>query len=170
MKPTTTQNVSILRSTITYLNSNGVTGHVGTPKERRGSYNCWGFTRGILETQEHFRWEDIESMEEWLSENTDEINMHKEPLKCGDIVVFRGVNEGLCCCNMYDEEGEDFEVCTCEPELLHTAVLVDPAQEIIIHKPGGRPLERCTIQAVLDEGAYGGVTEYRRYNKCGKAF
>jgi hypothetical protein len=166
MKTALTKNVATLRATITYLNSNGVTDCLGPPREARYSYNCWGFTRGILESLARFRWEDKDTMDCWLEENTDEINMHKEPSKCGDIVVFRGVNEQECYCNMYDEEGEDFEKCDCEPELLHTAILVDPAKMIIIHKPGGSTLERCTVYHVLTNAPhYGDVTEYRRIKK-----
>lgn len=168
MQPTLTRNASILRSTITYLNSNGVTDHVGLPRANRREYNCWGFTRGILDTQAGFEWEDMDEMEDWLSEKTTEINMHKERLKCGDIVVFRGVDEDECYCGIYDDEGAEVG-CTCEPELLHTAILVDPVKMIIIHKPGGQALERCTVEIALEENpCYGEVTEYRRVNKCGQ--
>lgn len=169
MKPTPTKLRSTLRATITYLNSNGVTNHVDVPANNQKNYhdyNCWGFTRGILNTDEEFEWFEKREMEDWLQDNTVEINMHKEPLKCGDIVVFRGVDEDECCCNMYDEEGEDFEVCTCELLLTHTDILVDPIQLIVIHKPGRCPLERCTLAYVAEEhSCYGEVTEYRRIKK-----
>lgn len=162
MNAALTKNMSTLRETITYLNSNGVTGLVNTPKERAYKYNCWGFTRGLLEDAEDFEWVEMSGMEDWLKANTRKVTRPK----CGDIVVFRGIDEDGCCCNMYDEEGEDFEVCTCPPELLHTAILVDPVKMIIIHKPGGRKLERCTVDDCLRRHhVYGEVTEFRRKTK-----
>ena len=149
MKTELTKVKSTLDSTVIYLNSNGVTEHTHAPREKRWRYNCWGFTRGILDKQEGFEWAGRYEMEKWLKRNT----VHVTRPKCGDIVVFRGVDE---------EEGAEFE-CTCKPELLHTAILVDPEKMIIIHKPGGSPLERCTVDWVLQEAPhYGDVTEYRR--------
>ena len=173
MRPALTKNQATLRATITFLNSNGVTHHVDIPPENRKHsswYNCWGFTKGILQTEDTFEWTELREMEDWLKDNTVEIKMHREPLKCGDIVVFRGVNEEECYCGVeeYDDDGEITNTpdCTCEPELLHTAILVDPDQMIIIHKPGGWPLERCTVERVgLEHPIYGEVTEYRRIKK-----
>ena len=161
MKAELTTNKSTLRSTIAYLNSNGVTEHTHTPKEERWMYNCWGFTQGILDNREEFEWVGANDMETWLKKNTVIVTRPK----CGDIVVFRGVDEEDCCCDMYDEEGAEFS-CTCKLELLHTALLVDPEKMIIIHKPGGSRLERCTVDWVLQEAPhYGEVTEFRRVKK-----
>ena len=153
MRTVLTKNTSTLRSTITYLNSNGVTNHVGMPKLHAWEYNCWGFTQGILGNHEDFEWVEMSEMEKWLNENTVEVTR----LKCGDIVVFRGIDKDECCC--YED------CCTCKPELLHTAILVDPAKSIIIHKPGGQAMERCTIDSIGENHGYGEVTGFRRVER-----
>ena len=161
MKTELTTNKSTLRSTIAYLNSNGVTEYTHTPKEKRWRYNCWGFTQGILDNQDEFEWVEMSEMEDWLQDNTVEVTR----LKCGDIVVFRGVDEDACCCNMCNEEGAEV-ACDCKPELLHTAILVDPEKMIIIHKPGGRQLERCTLESCMERNyIYGEATEFRRVKR-----
>ncbi len=79
-------------------------------------YNCWGFTAFTYKWLPELDWFEMEEMEYCLGEFTTPV---KSP-RIGDIFVMREKSDG---------------------ELLHTGILMDAKNKMVIHKPGGCSLE-----------------------------
>lgn len=83
------------------------------------SYNCWGFTAYALQLVNKLYWMNIQTMENILRKYTKQVR--KDKIKPGDIVVYR------------------------DYELLHTAIVISPKTNKMIHKDGYSPLEMLNI-------------------------
>ena len=108
--------------------------------KKRYDYNCLGFTRYIFE-QNKLYWEKSFIMENWLKTHTKKVKKSK----IGDIGV------------MEDSYG-----------LTHTFIVIDPTNNMILHKPGVLPLTVETINEGIINGnmrGYGKITEFRRFKK-----
>ena len=107
-----------------------------------GKYNCWGFTSFALKMVRKIYWVGSCEMEKRLKTKTKEVRKPKP----GDIVVYRGFCYGM------------------PNQLLHTAVLIDPKNKVIIHKNGDEPLEMNTVYGTeYTSGRWGNPTvKFRR--------
>ena len=90
-------------------------------KETYG-YNCWGFTSFAMKWETSLSWQAEEDMDKCLEDNTFSVTKAKD----GDIIELRR-----------------------KKELMHTAILVDAKNGIILHKPGCYALEFNTIEGMF---------------------
>ena len=93
------------------------------PRFNESTYemNCWGFTAIAAGWRQQEEWMDEGVMESLLEKHTKPV---KGAVRVGDIVVYRNIDR----CGFY------------ENELMHTALVVSPKNNVILHKPGAWPV------------------------------
>jgi hypothetical protein len=104
------------------------------------NFNCWGFTSFMQGWTNKLRWINREEMEDLLEANSHPIDPNE--LVPGDIAVYEDDN--------------------C---LEHTAIVTNPLDYELIHKPGGCKLELQNFENTLGEVSYGKITQFRRSYK-----
>lgn len=113
----------------------------------RQDFNCWGFTSYVMGWRE-LAWLDERQIEEDLDRYTTVID--KAEAEPGDIVVYRW-----------------YPSYRLDPDrriISHSAVLINPGENLMIHKPGNGRLEFAKTDGSLgyDYGQCSEITEYRR--------
>lgn len=125
-------NFSKIQKELTKLRaSNNKIQRCTVPKKYREDYNCYGFVANMFGWDKIVIWKSGRVMEELLSTKTREID--KDNLKEGDIVVFKYPGGGI----------------------QHTAIVTDPENGTILHKPGSCNLEISTIDSTISKDNYG---------------
>lgn len=100
--------------------------------------NCWGFTAIAAGWRQQEEWMDTGVMERLLEKHTKPV---KGAVRVGDIVVYRNINRY----GFYEDE------------LMHTALVVSPKNNVILHKPGSWPV---AVEGIDSYDGY--AVSYRR--------
>jgi hypothetical protein len=127
-----------LESNVRALNNQVVESVFGTDAE---DFNCWGFTAFMEGWINRLKWLDCETMDKLLAENSQPVDASE--LVPGDIAVYEDENDNV---------------------LTHTAVVTNPLEQELIHKPGGCALELQDFSGNLGHVTYGEITQFRRPN------
>lgn len=137
-----TQSMSLINDFVEDLANNNQHVQVKELPRRQGwNYNCWGCTALLFGWISEPVWLNDKDMDRYLSQYTVPVSFFD--IQDGDIVVYRNEEDN---------------------ELLHTAVLLDAKNELVVHKPGPLDAEVATIHdiAYRYNEYYGNNRLYRR--------
>jgi hypothetical protein len=115
-----------------------VVNHILSNLDKRGKYNCWGFTAAMLNWVSELKWIDSRTMEHLLQSNS--VPVDSDNVRNGDIAVYR--------------EEDDY--------LEHTAIVIDVNEELLLHKPGSGKIEIQSFDGTVGDVTYGEIVEFRR--------